>query len=195
MVDWFARARLEISKLSGLPTAKTDETGKIDGFGGFGSKLKAEFPKIEPDFGSFGSSLTTGFSKSSGAEVQAWRSAIEAILAPSNRDGERLLNASLAFLVCDSATLLLSCGWDAVALFGVHHGMGPRERLDAWGLVTTIAWSVLTLTIKDIAADHCRLTSRNAQGGSQLSFRRDKAGLTNAVPWWRHSAVIGGADA
>jgi hypothetical protein len=123
------------------------------------------------------------------SEHENWHAAIEAVPAPCNRDGERLLNASLAFLASEQATLLLSYGWEEVALFGVHRCPSPRERLDAWGLVTSLGWSVLTLTIKDIAADRCVLISQNAQGGSQLTFMRTKAGLANAVPWWRHQVL------
>jgi hypothetical protein len=128
------------------------------------------------------------------AEITEWHRAVMAVPAPSNRDGERLLNTSLTFLASDNATLSHSCGWDAIALFGIHRGTAPRERIDAWGLVTTLAWSALKLSIKDIAADQCVLASQNAQGGSELTFKRDKTGLSNAVPWWRYSVLIGGEN-
>ncbi|MGA7329329.1 MAG: hypothetical protein WBX25_33810, partial [Rhodomicrobium sp.] len=160
-------------------------------FDGFDGDRPGHIQKIDPPFDGFDGQYPGPFSKNSIPQIEAWRAAVEAIPAPCNHNGERLLNASLSFLASENATLLLSCGWDEIALFGVHRGIAPRERLDAWGLVTTLAWSTLSLTIKEVAAGHCVLTSQNVQGGSQLVFRRHKAGLANAVPWWRHPALIG----
>jgi hypothetical protein len=49
------------------------------------------------------------------SQIASWRAAIEAVPAPCNRNGERLLNASLAFLASEQATPLLSCGWDYIS--------------------------------------------------------------------------------
>ena len=101
-----------------------------------------------------------------------------------------LLLATLAFLDSEHAEPAVSFGWDEVALFGVHPCSEPRHRLEGWGLVPTLGWSVLRLSIRTISADHVALVSANAQGGSELTFRR-KPGLASAVPWWRHPVLSG----
>jgi hypothetical protein len=126
--------------------------------------------------------------------VDDWRHAVETIPAPCTRDGERLLKASVAFLEGVHAKEAVSLEWDEVSLFGIHKGIAPRERPDAWGLVPALAWSPFTLSVKEISAGHAVLISENAQGGSLLTMQRHRAGLANAVAWWRHPALVGEAS-
>ncbi len=139
-----------------------------------------------------GQEFCGGSAKIGMQQIEAWRAAIEAVPEPCNHDGERLLKASLTFLASENAALLFFYGWDEIALFGIHKGIAPRARIDAWGLVTTIAWSTFSLTIKE----GCRwpLCSHVTERTGRLSAHiqaGDKAGLANAAPWWRHPALIG----
>jgi hypothetical protein len=163
-------------------------------FSGFGGASPGHFRKCDTPFSGSDGGHSGPFSKNGVSQIGAWRAAIEALPAPCNRDGERLLNSSLAFLESEHVPAALSFGWDEAPLFGIHKGIAPRQRVDAWGLVTFLAWSALKLSIAEITARHCELTSQNAQGGSRLMFRRDRPGNADMAAWWLHPSLIGDAS-
>jgi hypothetical protein len=125
--------------------------------------------------------------------LKAWRAAIENIApAHAGTDEERLRAgeltalqvASLAFLAAGDVPLqALSSGWDELQLFGIHEGFMPTARLDAWGLIPLLAWSVLGLELADIDSQHALVVSAgggaggaSACAGSQGRRRADGLG-------------------
>jgi hypothetical protein len=122
------------------------------------------------------------------AVIHAWRAAIEAAWLPAPASDceqikygkfDALKTSSLAFLHSDFAT----CGWDELALFAVHESSAPAERIDSYGLLPLIAWSILGLKVSDIGREHATLTTYS---GATLRHPRFRANHNEAVPWWTH---------
>ena len=80
----------------------------------------------------------------------------------------------------------LAAGWDEVALFGVHGGEAPRERLDRWGVLPFLSWGTHTYSIVGFERDFCLLRT---SGGSELRQQRHRANFDAAVVWWLHLAI------
>ncbi len=106
--------------------------------------------------------------------------------ALSNADAERLKQAAQAFRAGPFAVQAEALGWDEISLFGVHMGSHPKERMDAWGLIPSLAWTVLSLTLAKMEADVATLASPR---GSILGYPR-KRGCDQAVPYWAHPAFV-----
>jgi hypothetical protein len=102
-----------------------------------------------------------------------------------------LKTRSLRFLDSTVAAAAVACGWDAVSLFGVHHGPAPHERLDAWGLIPTQAWGVLRCSIVTFECDACLLRTPH---GATLRQPRVRAKFDQAVPWWVHPRIVNRID-
>ena len=122
--------------------------------------------------------------------IAAWRAEIVSV-ATDQVDIAKLKTVSLRFLDSPGAVAAISCGWDAVSLFGVHRGPAPHERLDAWGLIPAQAWGVLRCSIVNFDRDACVLrTSR----GATLRQPRLRANFDQAVPWWMHPRIANRID-
>jgi hypothetical protein len=126
------------------------------------------------------------------AVIHSWRKNIEAVSLPapaSNSEQikygrfDALKTSSLKFLESEFALAAVSCGWDELALFGVHEGSAPVERIEAYGLMPLLAWSVLGLKLSSIGREHAVLTSCP---GATLKHPRFRANFNEAVPWWAH---------
>lgn len=116
------------------------------------------------------------------AAIEAWRSEIEAV-KPCLPDIAKLKTASLRFLASEWATQALAADWEEVALFAIHEGECPKARLDAWGLIPSLAWGVQRCTIESISRE---ATFLRTTGGALLRQPRLRANFNEAVPWWRH---------
>jgi hypothetical protein len=116
----------------------------------------------------------------------------EAPRATSNVDGERLKQATLAFQASQFAEQAAALGWDDISLYGVHKNGAPIEPIDAWGLIPSLAWSSLGLTLTKIEADAATMTS---SGGSLLRHPRWRANIREAIAWQAHPAFAEGGAA
>ena len=122
--------------------------------------------------------------------IAEWRFAIASV-ATDQVNIAKLKIASLCFLDGLDAVEAVSCGWDAVSLFGVHQGPAPHERLDAWGLIPAQVWGVLHCSIVNFDRDACMLrTPRTAT----LRQPRLRANFDQAVPWWMHPRIANRID-
>jgi hypothetical protein len=129
--------------------------------------------------------------------LKTWQTAIETIALPhAGTDEERLRaeqltalqHASLAFLAAGDVPMqALSSGWDELQLFGIHEGLMPTARLDAWGLIPLLAWSVPGLELADIDSGHALVVSA---GGGVLKHPRFRANHNEAVQWWMHHRFL-----
>ncbi len=126
------------------------------------------------------------------AVIHSWHVAIEAAWLPapaSNSEQikygrfDALKTSSLEFLESEFALAAVSCGWDELALFGMHEGSAPVERIEAYGLVPLLAWSVLGLKLSSIGREHAVLTSC---AGATLKHPRFRANFSEACVWWAH---------
>ena len=117
------------------------------------------------------------------AAVEGWRLAIMATPPTGNRDLDKLAAVSLNFLGGGWALKVLGAGWDEVSLFGIHEGNAPRERLDAWGMMSFVAWGTRGYTIEACGRDFCVLRTSS---GSTLRLPRMRSNFDAAVPFWRH---------
>jgi len=135
---------------------------------------------------------------SNAARVRAWRKAITAVPLPepwtdaerlAAREIEALRDHSIAFVDGDFILDAVHCGWGEIEIFGVHEGTAPVERLDAYGLMPSLAFSTLGLTLTGIDHDHAQLTSWT---GSVLRHPRVRHNHSGAVPWWRHPHFLRG---
>ena len=88
--------------------------------------------------------------------IAEWRAAIVSV-ATDQVNIAKLKTVSLRFLDSPDAVAAVACGWDAVSLFGVHHGPAPHERLDAWGLIPMQVWGVLHCSIEHFDCDRMRV--------------------------------------
>jgi hypothetical protein len=120
------------------------------------------------------------------ASIEAWGSAIVAAPKTGNPDLDKLAAVSLRFLASDWATKALVADWDETALFAIHEGQSPKERIDAWGLVPLLAWGVHRCTIESFSRNSCELRT---QRGATLRQPRMWANFDEAVPWWRHPGI------
>ncbi len=117
--------------------------------------------------------------------ISEWRAAI-ARVGTDQLDIAKLKTVSLRFLDTPDAVAAIENDWDEIALFGVHEGPSPKERLDTWGLVPFLAWGVHRYTIATVSRDACVLkTSR----GASLRQPRMRANFGKAVPWWTHPGI------
>ncbi len=120
------------------------------------------------------------------AAIEAWRSEITAIPQTGNHDIDKLATGSLQFLASDWATKALAADWDENALFAIHEGQSPKERIDTWGLIPVLAWSTHRCTIESFSRDECKLRTQRAW---TLHQPRMRANFDEGAPWWRHSAI------
>jgi hypothetical protein len=121
------------------------------------------------------------------AAIKAWRSEIAVTPQTGIRDFDRLAAVSLRFLVSDWAMKALAADWDETALFGIHEGEPPKERIDAWGLVPFLAWGIHRCTIEGFSRDACALRTWR---GATLRQPRTRANFDEAVPFWRHPGIV-----
>jgi hypothetical protein len=135
---------------------------------------------------------------SNGARIRAWRKMITAVPLPepwtdterlAARQIEALRDRSIDFLDGDFSLEAVHCGWGEIEVFGVHEGAAPVKRLDSYGLIPSLAWSGLGLTLTGIDHDHAQLTSWT---GSVLRHPRVRRNQSGAVPWWRHPHFLRG---
>jgi TubC N-terminal docking domain len=122
--------------------------------------------------------------------IAEWRAAIVSV-ETNQIDIAKLKTVSLRFLDSPDAFAAVSCGWDAVNLFGVHRGLAPHERLDAWGLVPAQVWGVHRYSIVNFERDACLLRTRR---GATLCQPRLRANFDQAVPWWMHQRIASRID-
>jgi hypothetical protein len=119
------------------------------------------------------------------------RAAVSAVL-PINADAEKLRDASLCFFDHgEFAVSAVLAGWNTVELFGVHCGPKLRERLDAFGLVPALAFSLLGLSIVAVDSEYAVVCTR---AGSLLRHPRRRANHDQAMVWWRHAAISHGSE-
>jgi len=132
------------------------------------------------------------------AHLECWRAAVAAVTVwRAGSDCERpyaqaclaLRNASLEFLSGQHALEAVRGGWVEPALFGVHEGPKPLERLDGRGLIAVIALSCLGLKLVRISATGAALT--NARGAT-LHQPRFRHSHNAAYAWWRHPLLARG---
>ena len=95
------------------------------------------------------------------AAIRAWRSEIDATPQTGIPGFDKLAAVSLRFLVSDWATNALAADWDETALFAIHEGLSPKERIDAWGLVPLLAWGVHRCIIEGFSRNDA-LSERSA---------------------------------
>jgi hypothetical protein len=117
------------------------------------------------------------------AAIEAWRLEIAAAPQTGIPGFDKLATVSLRFLGSDWAMQALAADWDETALFGIHEGESPKERIDAWGLVPLLAWGVHGCSIEGFNRDACALRT---QRSATLHQPRMRANFDRAVPWWRH---------
>ncbi|MGA7325068.1 MAG: hypothetical protein WBX25_11425 [Rhodomicrobium sp.] len=109
-----------------------------------------------------------------------------------NADGERLEQATFTFQSSPFAEQANALGWDEIALFGVHKGTHPKERIDVWGLIPLLAWSGLSLALTKMEADAATITSPR---GSLLRHPRRRANHEEGIAWQAHPALREGGAA
>ncbi len=120
------------------------------------------------------------------ASVEAWLSEIAATPQTGIHDFDRLATVSLRFLESEWAMKALAADWDETALFAVHEGQSPKERIDAWGLIPLLAWGIHKPSIISFDANACLL---RPSAGEPLRQPRSRANFDEAVPWWRHLGI------
>ena len=120
------------------------------------------------------------------AAIKAWRSEIAATPQTGIRDFDRLATVSLRFLESEWAIKALAADWDETALFAVHEGQSPKERIDAWGLIPFLAWGIHKPSIISFDANACML---RPSGGEPLRQPRNRANFDQAAPWWQHPGI------
>ena len=79
------------------------------------------------------------------ATLAEWRTAAASVRT-DNMDVAKLKTATLRFLDSEDARTAVTNGWDAMALFGLHEGNAPKERVGCWGLVVFVAWGTYART-------------------------------------------------
>jgi uncharacterized protein (DUF927 family) len=99
--------------------------------------------------------------------------------------GRRLVDFSEVFLRSAWALKALRVGWDELDLFGVHP-THPNIRLDAQGLVPSIALSSFQLKIAMLTADTAVFRT---ESGSSLRHARQLSN-DDAVPLWECTAAF-----
>lgn len=120
------------------------------------------------------------------AAIDRWRLEIAATPQTGIRGFDRLATVSLRFLESEWAMKALAADWDETALFAVHEGQSPKERIDAWGLIPFLAWGIHKPSIISFDANACLLRS---PAGEPLRQSRSRANFDEAVPWWRHPGI------
>jgi hypothetical protein len=106
--------------------------------------------------------------------------------------GDRLRRATRVFEASEFAGQAEALGWDDISLYGVHKDGPPEERIDAWGLIPLLAWSVQSLRLTKIEADAATVTSSK---GSLLQLPRMRANRGEAIAWQAHPAFAEGGAA
>jgi hypothetical protein len=113
--------------------------------------------------------------------------AIRAALPAPTLTTAKLVRITRAFLETPWFDRAVRLGYSADELFGVDE-FAPSNRVDAWGLVSGLALSVLNgpkLTALDAAGVAITLKS-----GATLRWNRGAPGLDRALVWWRVPALV-----
>ncbi len=121
------------------------------------------------------------------ATVSAWQSAIARLPTPLSTDGQKLLDTARWFLGSPFCEEAIRCGWSELELFGCHERK-PLARLDAMGLIPTLAWSKLDAKLRAIDHEAAVLETRS---GSQLTHWRFRTENSEAVRFWDHHLLVG----
>ena len=125
------------------------------------------------------------------ATLAEWRTAAASVRT-DNMDVAKLKTATLRFLDSEDARTAVDNGWDAMALFGMHDGSAPKERVGCWGLVVFMAWGTHARTVDTIGPDACALRTRS---GATQTLPRIRSALDDAVIWWEHPGVTNTGNA
>jgi hypothetical protein len=119
------------------------------------------------------------------ATLAEWRTAAASVRT-DNMDVAKLKTATLRFLDSEDARTAVTNGWDAMALFGLHEGNAPKERVGCWGLVVFVAWGTYARQIDTLDAESCVLRTRS---GATQTLPRIRSALDDAVVWWQHPGI------